>query len=194
MKCKGKIYISAALRRTGVERKENYAKSIKNWLTVISSVSFLVSTYKVATIDAVFLYAFTYLSSIGLAFYNLTPQGNQAKIRRKRMIEFAIASVAFIFIGITLGTIHPIIKMSMLYLIKATYVIFAVLAVIYTFKDDLDTESIEEKDAKSSVRKSLQEQEKTKPFKEREKRSVENKRIRKFLLKKKDSRSREDIR
>lgn len=58
MKCKGKIYVSAALRRTGVERKENYAKSIKNWLTVISSVTFLVSTYKVATIDAVFFVCF----------------------------------------------------------------------------------------------------------------------------------------
>ncbi|MGM0253170.1 hypothetical protein IGJ99_000724 [Enterococcus sp. AZ095b] len=172
-------------------KNENYAKSIKNWLTVISSVTFIVNTFQVSEIESVFLYSFTYLSSIGLAFYNLSPKGGQAKTRRVRMVQSAIACVAFNFIGNIVGGLHPIVKLIMLYIIKVAYLIFASLAIIYTFKDDSDLDTVEEKNVRINVRRKLREKEEAKPFEVREKKKDEKKRFRKFISNKKVSK--EDI-
>lgn len=168
-------------------RNENYAKSIKNWLTVISSVTFMVNTFQVSKIESVFLYSFTYLSSIGLAFYSLSPKGKQAEIRRNRIIQGSIACIAFNIIGNIVGVLHPLVRITMLFLIKILYFVFSIFAILYTFKDDSELETNEEKDVKLQVRRTLNKQKQEKTFEVRDKKKEEKKRFRKFILNKKKS-------
>ena len=175
-----------------MKRNENYAKSIKNWLTVISSTSFLVNTIQVIDIESIFMYAFTYLSSIGLAFYNLKPSTEKSEKRRRRMIEASIGSVAAILISFTLGKTNELVYSIMLYLIKGFYIFFAFFAVICTFYDDSEMTTEEEKDISKATRERMNEKDYKEKYKTRNKRISENKKTRKFLLKKKES-NKEDI-
>lgn len=175
-----------------MERNENYAKSIKNWLTVISSITFIVNTVQVADIESIFMYAFTYLSSIGLAFYNLKPNTFKGKKRRRRMIELAIASVAAIFISLTLGKTNEYIYQVMLYLIKIGYGFFASYAIVCTFYDDSEMITDEENEISKTTRDRMREKETKKTYATRDRKTTENEKTRKFLVNKKDKKK-EDI-
>lgn len=169
-----------------MEKNENYAKSIKNWLVVISSITFAVNLWFMSIIDQLWLVSFTYLASTGLTFYNFTPSSEEAKKRRKMMVEWAIAAVAIIVISMILSTkLGYLIGSVLLWLVKILFSVFTCLACIYTFQDDSDTLTNEEKAVSKIVRKKLNQKEKNKPYIQRNRNVEENTKTKKFLSKRK---------
>ncbi|WP_285023916.1 hypothetical protein [Lactococcus garvieae] len=165
-----------------MKREENYVKSFKNWLIVISSTTFLVNLFYLKNLDGLWLVSFTYLSSTGLTFYNLTPKTDAAISRRKLMIEFAIAAIAITLISGIISTISIWIGIIALLLVKISFACFSVYSIFSTFMDDSDTVTEAEKKASKTTKANLKEIEDKKPYRFKDRAVKENAKTKKFVL------------
>jgi uncharacterized membrane protein len=166
-----------------LEKEENYAKAIKNWIVVISSITFIVNLYYLPKIDNLWLVSFTYLASTGLTFYNFSPIGEAAKRRRYWLIHLAIGCIAFIIIfGIVSQKTSQTINLYFLLIIKAIFIVFSAFSCYSTFVDDSDRITDSEKDAAEFTKKRLREKEKNKPYIGRDRKIKENTKTKNYVI------------
>ncbi len=160
---------------------------MKNWLTIISSVTFVINAFKMKDVNTILSFSLSYLSTIGLNFYSLTPKKGPAKNRRVKLINFAIASFALSIIAtiIVANDFGVFVDSCVLYLIRILYFLFAVFAIICTIKDDSVIMTPEEIDAHTSTKENLKKNKEKQKFKARDENAKNNKKKRKFLDSKK---------
>lgn len=171
-----------------MERNDNYAKSLKIWVVIISSVTFLVNLFCLKNGNrewfSLWLVSFTFLASTGLAFYGLVPQSEETITRRHYIINFSMGCIASVVIGGVISSQTPaIVGIILFWIVKLVFLVFCCLACLFTFLDDSDSNTDREKKASQATRKNLQDQDMKKPFTERDRNIEENKKTRAFLSK-----------
>lgn len=171
-----------------MERNDNYAKSLKNWVVIISSATFLVNLFCLKNGSkewfSLWLVSFTFLASTGLAFYGLAPQSNKTITRRHYIINFSMGCIASVVIGGVVSLQAPeIIGIILFWIVKLVFLVFCCSSCLFTFLDDSDSVTDREKKASQGTRKNLQEEDMKKPFTERDRNIEENKKTRAFLNK-----------
>lgn len=173
-------------------KNDNYIKTMKNILTVISSVTFFVNTIQTPSIDSFITFGFTYIFSIALTFYSLAPETSSAKKRRSILIRAAFWSIGIIFIGRQLSLLGMLVSTIVLYSIKGMYTLFAVMAICFTFIDTTAVVTAEEEVVAKSTRRNLANEEKARPYQGKKKRVEENEKTKGFILKHQDKAKKEE--
>lgn len=167
-----------------MKKDENIAKSIKNWIVVISSTTFVLNIFSIVSVNQIWLVSFTYLSSTALAFYNIDPNTEKSKKRRLFMINSGIACIAFIFIAGLLTNQYKFLSIIILYIIKLLFTGFGLMSVIFSFYDGTELITEDEEEIVKVVRGDLISREKKKPFIARDKTTKENIKTKHFVSKK----------
>ena len=172
-----------------MERNDNYAKSLKNWVVIISSVTFLVNLFCLKNGNkewfSLWLVSFTFLASTGLTFYGLVPQSSKTITRRHYIINSSMGCIASVVIGGVISSQSPaIVGVILFWIIKILFLIFCCSSYVFTFLDDSDSRTDREKKAGLETRKNLQEDEKKKPYADRDRNIKENRKTKAFLIKK----------
>lgn len=165
--------------------EENYVKSIKNWIIVISSVVFLINIWELSKVNGILLSSFTYLASTGLNFYSFSPNNRSSKIRRKLLIKLSISSVGVTFVSEIVAVHFPlIVDIVLLLSVKILFTIFGVFSVFSTFMDDSETITKEEKRASYDTNQGVRVQGYNKA---KVKKAKENTKIKQFITNKKSN-------
>lgn len=169
------------VRRVVLKRDENYISEIKKWLVAISSANFFVSLIMLKDLNDLWSFSMTYFMSISLTFYNFTSISKCAKIRRDRTIKLSFASIATIFISITLSKLSVELSAAILIVVKAFFIYYMGNACYCVFKDDSELVTNEMKEASKLTRDSLQRIKEEKIFSSRDFKTEQNYKTKKFV-------------
>lgn len=171
-----------------IDYKDNYIKSIKNWITVVSYISFVMNLITIDEITPLISIAFMYFSSAGLAFYALKPIADKSKKRRDFIVKSSIAAIFILIIALIINSNFPVIETFVLYCIKGIYAGGSIIIPYFSFKDDTENETQAEKDMRKKIKKDIADGKNREKFKFRDNSINNNKETKKFVINKKPKR------
>lgn len=145
--------------------------NLKIILTIVSSVTLLVSSWKTGSINDLFYSCTTNYASNALAFYAIKPKSPKATKRRARLINFYILLFVVLFLCLN---IHSSLSLKwMRVFVEYVFRLFVAgsifVAPIYALKDDDEYESKDVKQAKRDTQRALEERKDKKAFSSRDK-------------------------
>lgn len=164
-----------------MSRNESYISEIKKWLVAISSANFFVSLVTLSDLNNLWSFSITYFLSISLTFYNFTSMSDYAKIRRDRTIKLSIASIAITFISLSLSKISVDFNHVILLIVKLYFIYYTISACYCVFKDDSEIVTSEMDEAIKVTKDSLKRGSEEKVFSNRDSRSEQNYKTKKFV-------------
>ena len=144
--------------------------NLKIILTIVSSVTLLVSSWKTGNINDLFYSCTTNYASNALAFYAVSPKSVKATKRRARLINLYLVLFVVLFLCLNIHSSLSLrwLKVLIEYAFRLIVACSIFVAPIYALKDDDEYESKDVKQAKRNTQRALEERKDTKVYASRD--------------------------
>lgn len=164
--------------------KDNYLKTIKNGISVITYFSLCLNLYVADNLVTVFTNTLMFSLSAIMTFYALNPNSEKLKKRRNIIVKGGIY-LLFGFVAIFISSKVVNFNENMLVLVKVIVLMLTVFVPIFSVKDDTDDLTSTEKEVAKEMDKRNEAKLKNKKYKRRDEKSLNNRETKKFVEKKK---------
>lgn len=157
--------------------------NLKIILTIVSSVTLLVSSWKTGNINDLFYSCTTNYASNALAFYAVNPKNLKATKRRARLINYYLVLFVVLFLCLNIYSSLSLkwIKISVEYIFRIVVAGSIFVAPIYALKDDDEYESKDVKQAKRNTQRALEERKDKKVFSSRDRSAKMNAETKEYI-------------